>query len=115
MSKEQKSNREKKKPKQDKTAKATGSGSAYAQAFKSKKAPCTGASSSWGAPGPRYCEHETAAIVPPFSFAADTGALPPHSLRRRFETNAVSVLRYGILRIDAQSGWRLLRQTEGFP
>ena len=37
MSKEQKSTREKKKPKQDKTAKATGSGSAYAQAFKSKK------------------------------------------------------------------------------
>ena len=34
MSKEQKSNREKKKPKQDKSAKATSPGSAYAQAFK---------------------------------------------------------------------------------
>jgi hypothetical protein len=36
MSKEQKSNREKKKPKQDKSAKATAPGSAYAQAFKTK-------------------------------------------------------------------------------
>jgi hypothetical protein len=32
MSKEQKSNREKKKPKQDKTAKSTSGGTAYAQA-----------------------------------------------------------------------------------
>jgi hypothetical protein len=37
MSKEQKSNREKKKPKQDKSAKAASTGSAYAQAFKTKK------------------------------------------------------------------------------
>jgi len=36
MSKEQRSNREKKKPKQDKSAKATEPGSAYAQAFKTK-------------------------------------------------------------------------------
>jgi hypothetical protein len=36
MSKEQKSNREKKKPKQDKTAKVAGTGTAYAQAFKAK-------------------------------------------------------------------------------
>lgn len=37
MSKEQKSNREKKKPKQDKGAKAAGSGTAYAQSKKTKK------------------------------------------------------------------------------
>jgi hypothetical protein len=37
MGKEQKSNREKKKPKQDKSAKAASPGSAYAQAFKTKK------------------------------------------------------------------------------
>jgi hypothetical protein len=37
MSKEQKSNREKKKPKQDKSAKPASVGSAYAQAFKTKK------------------------------------------------------------------------------
>ena len=37
MGKEQKSNREKKKPKQDKSAKAAAPGSAYAQAFKTKK------------------------------------------------------------------------------
>ena len=37
MSKEQKSNREKKKPKQDKSAKPLGSGSAYAQAQKAAK------------------------------------------------------------------------------
>ncbi|HEX4026646.1 MAG TPA: hypothetical protein VHX18_03435 [Rhizomicrobium sp.] len=36
MSKEQKSNREKKKPKQDKSAKAPAAGTAYAQAFKTK-------------------------------------------------------------------------------
>jgi len=36
MSKEQKSNREKKKPKQDKTAKVPATGTAYAQAFKDK-------------------------------------------------------------------------------
>ena len=36
MSKEQKSNREKKKPKQDKSAKAPATGTAYAQAFKTK-------------------------------------------------------------------------------
>jgi len=36
MSKEQKSNREKKKPKQDKSAKVAAPGSAYAQAFKAK-------------------------------------------------------------------------------
>ena len=37
MSKEQKSNREKKKPKQDKAAKAMGSGTAYSQASKAAK------------------------------------------------------------------------------
>lgn len=37
MSKEQKSNREKKKPKQDKSAKPLGSGTAYAQAHKTAK------------------------------------------------------------------------------
>jgi hypothetical protein len=37
MSKEQKSNREKKKPKQDKSAKPAAAGTAYAQAFKAKK------------------------------------------------------------------------------
>ena len=36
MSKEQKSNREKKKPKQDKSAMAPATGTAYAQAFKTK-------------------------------------------------------------------------------
>jgi hypothetical protein len=36
MSKEQKSNREKKKPKQDKSAKVAATGSAYAQAFKTR-------------------------------------------------------------------------------
>ena len=36
MSKEQKSNREKKKPKQDKSAKVPAAGTAYAQAFKTK-------------------------------------------------------------------------------
>jgi len=36
MSKEQRNNREKKKPKQDKSAKAAAPGSAYAQAFKTK-------------------------------------------------------------------------------
>ena len=36
MSKEQKGNREKKKPKQDKSAKAASPGTAYAQAFKAK-------------------------------------------------------------------------------
>ena len=36
MSKEQKSNREKKKPKQNKTAGAAAPGTAYAQAFKAK-------------------------------------------------------------------------------
>jgi hypothetical protein len=36
MSKEQKSNREKKKPKQDKSAKAAATGTAYAQSFKPK-------------------------------------------------------------------------------
>ena len=36
MSKEQKSNREKKKPKQDKSAKAAATGTAYAQSFKAK-------------------------------------------------------------------------------
>jgi hypothetical protein len=37
MSKEQKSNREKKKPKQDKSAKIASSGTAYAQASKAGK------------------------------------------------------------------------------
>jgi hypothetical protein len=37
MSKEQKSNREAKKPKQDKSAKPPGGGSAYAQAQKAAK------------------------------------------------------------------------------
>ena len=37
MSKEQKSNREKKKPKQDKSAKPSGSGTAYAESKKSAK------------------------------------------------------------------------------
>jgi hypothetical protein len=37
MSKEQKSNREKKKPKQDKSAKPAGGGTAYAQANKAGK------------------------------------------------------------------------------
>jgi hypothetical protein len=37
MSKEQKSNREKKKPKQDKSAKAPGGGTAYAQAKAASK------------------------------------------------------------------------------
>jgi hypothetical protein len=37
MSKEQKSNREKKKPKQDKNVKAAAPGTAYAQASKSAK------------------------------------------------------------------------------
>jgi len=37
MSKEQKSNREKKKPKQDKSAKPAASGTAYAQANKAAK------------------------------------------------------------------------------
>jgi hypothetical protein len=37
MSKEQKSNREKKKPKQDKSAKIVSSGTAYAQASKAGK------------------------------------------------------------------------------
>ena len=36
MSKEQKSNREKKKPKQDKSVKVAATGTAYAQAFKTK-------------------------------------------------------------------------------
>jgi hypothetical protein len=36
MSKEQKSNREKKKPKQDKSASVPAAGTAYAQAFKAK-------------------------------------------------------------------------------
>jgi len=37
MSKEQKSNKEKKKPKQDKAAKATSKGTAYAQSKGAKK------------------------------------------------------------------------------
>jgi hypothetical protein len=36
MSKEQRNNREKKKPKQDKSVKAAAPGSAYAQSFKTK-------------------------------------------------------------------------------